>query len=53
LSRLQTFSKQFPDTDYYRPSKLLETCVTMRLTVEKYFELGLNKQKNTGVVSKL
>ncbi|KAL3945767.1 MAG: hypothetical protein SGBAC_000156 [Bacillariaceae sp.] len=53
LSRLQKFSKQYPDTDYYEPSKLLETCVTMQVTVEQYYELGINKRPIAGLVSKL
>ena len=53
LSRLNAFAKQFPETDYYQPSKLLETCVTMQVTVEQYYELGINKQHKAGIVSKL
>jgi len=45
LSRLEDFSKQFPRTDYYMPSKLLRECVTMDLTLEDYFKLGLFKQQ--------
>lgn len=46
LVRLQEFSRQFPQTDYYQPSKLLETCVALGLTVEKYYAQGLQR-KNT------
>lgn len=46
LRRLEEFSKQFPDTDYYRPSKLLEKCVMMNLTVEEFFDLGLLKRQH-------
>lgn len=53
LSRLQKFAKQYPDTDYYEPSKLLETCVTMQVTVEQYYELGINKRQTAGLGSKL
>jgi len=52
LRRLEEFSKQFPRTDYYTPSELLKTCVTMDLTVEDYFNLGLFKKQN-GFSSKL
>lgn len=44
LSRLQDFSRQFPDTDYYRPSALLETCVRKNLTVEKYYAMHLHEK---------
>ena len=44
LSRLQDFSRQFPDTDYYRPSVLLETCVHKNLTVEKYYAMHLHEK---------
>ncbi len=46
LRRLEEFSKQFPDTPYYTPSNLLKTCVTMDLTLEDYFNLGLFKKQN-------
>jgi len=47
LGRLEEFTKQFPDTDYYKPSKLLISCVTMDVTVEKYYELGLHQKHET------
>ena len=52
LRRLEEFSKQFPRTDYYTPSNLLKQCVTMDLTLEDYFKLGLFKKQN-GLSSKL
>mmetsp|Transcript_34658 Transcript_34658/g.81729 ORF Transcript_34658/g.81729 Transcript_34658/m.81729 type:complete len:750 (-) Transcript_34658:176-2425(-) len=52
LGRLEDFSKQFPDTDYYRPSQLLKQCVMMGLTVEEYFKMGLMK-KQEGLSSNL
>lgn len=52
LSRLEVFSKQFPGTDYYKPSELLKQCVMMDLTVEEFFQMGLLKRQN-GFVSKL
>lgn len=51
LVQLREFSKQFPDTDYYKPSRLLETCVKMGITVEKYYAMGLHKSNRE--VSKL
>jgi len=51
LSRLQEFAKEFPNTDYYQPSRLLETCVKMDLTVEKFYANGLHK--NSKAMSKL
>lgn len=45
LSRLQEFYNQFPTTTYYKPSKLLEKCVTLNVTVEKYYKLGLHKKQ--------
>lgn len=47
LSRLKDFSRQFPDTDYYKPSRLLETCVKMDMTVEKYYAMGLHRRNTT------
>lgn len=46
LRRLEEFSKQFPNTPYYTPSNLLRECVTMDLTLEDYFKLGLFKKQN-------
>ena len=53
LRRLEDFSAQFPSTDYYVPSELLKQCVMMQLTVEEYFSLGLFKNRNAKMVSKL
>lgn len=47
LLRLLDLNRQFPDTDYYKPSRLLETCVKMNVTVEKYYALGLHKKQPT------
>mmetsp|Transcript_24095 Transcript_24095/g.53145 ORF Transcript_24095/g.53145 Transcript_24095/m.53145 type:complete len:585 (-) Transcript_24095:73-1827(-) len=52
LGRLEDFSLQFPQTDYYTPSKLLKQCVAMDLTLEDYFNLGHFKKYN-GISSKL
>ena len=43
LSTLKRFVKQFPETEHYVPSKLLEKCVKMGLTVEEYYAQGLNR----------
>ena len=51
LSRLQDFARQFPATDYYKPSCLLETCVRNNITVEQYYSMNLHKQN--GPLSKL
>jgi hypothetical protein len=49
LEKLNKFYQEYPQTEYYNPSKLLEMCVTMQVTVEKYYELGLHKQNSTGI----
>jgi len=49
LSRLRYFYRQFPTTEYYKPSKLLETCVSMDLTLEQYYSL----QKKSATKSRL
>jgi 3-hydroxyacyl-CoA dehydrogenase len=45
LETLRKFQTQFPGTDHYRPSTLLEECVAKRVTVEEYYRQGLQKQK--------
>jgi 3-hydroxyacyl-CoA dehydrogenase len=52
LKRLEEFSKQFPKTNYFVPSELLRTCVTLDVKVEDYFNLGMLKSKN-GIRSKM
>ncbi|KAG7364888.1 NAD-binding 3-hydroxyacyl-CoA dehydrogenase [Nitzschia inconspicua] len=52
LKRLEDFSAQFPETPYYVPSELLKKCVTLGVTVEDYFNLGLF-QGQVGIRSKL
>eukprot|EP00529_Nitzschia_sp_RCC80_P010068 CAMPEP_0113496966 /NCGR_PEP_ID=MMETSP0014_2-20120614/30389_1 /TAXON_ID=2857 /ORGANISM="Nitzschia sp." /LENGTH=770 /DNA_ID=CAMNT_0000390895 /DNA_START=56 /DNA_END=2368 /DNA_ORIENTATION=+ /assembly_acc=CAM_ASM_000159 len=42
ISKLEQFSKQFPNTDYYQPSDLLRKCVTMKLKVQEFYDLGLH-----------
>lgn len=43
LGRLQEFSRQFPGSDYYKPSPLLEECVHLKLTVDEYFKRGMHQ----------
>ena len=38
LQTLQRLSREFPDTDHYQPSKLLETCVRWGTTVEDHHQ---------------
>ncbi len=52
LERLEYYSTIFPDTLYYRPSELLKKCVTLNVTVEDYFNLGIFKRQ-AGLHSKL
>lgn len=44
LARLEHFHRQFPGSDYFTPSRLLEECVQQRVTVEKYFKLRGRQQ---------
>lgn len=44
LARLSHFSREFPGSDYYKPSRLLEACVEKDVTVEEYFNRGMHKQ---------
>jgi 3-hydroxyacyl-CoA dehydrogenase len=37
LRSLQDFSRDFPGTEHYVPSKLLEECVRLGVTVEEYY----------------
>lgn len=45
LAKLNDFSRQFPTTDYFFPSKLLQECVAMNVTVEEYYKRGLHKNQ--------
>jgi len=38
LATLQEFSRRFPDTEHFVPSKLLEECVRLGVTVETYYK---------------
>ena len=44
LATLRKFARQFPSTEHYVPSKLLETCVQMGVTVEEFYAKGLHNQ---------
>ena len=50
LKKLQEWHQQYPGSVYFQPSKLLEICVTMGVTVQEYYEKGMHK---TGETSKL
>ena len=47
LSTLQKFAREFPQTEHYVPSKLLERCVQMGVTVEEYYAKGLQQQQHS------
>jgi 3-hydroxyacyl-CoA dehydrogenase len=47
LNKLQEFAKEFPSTDHFVPSKLLETCVQMGVTVDEYYAKGMHKHGNS------
>jgi 3-hydroxyacyl-CoA dehydrogenase len=54
LKQLERFAAQFPDTPYYLPSELLRKCVTLQVTVEEYFNLGIfQRREGTHPHSKL
>jgi len=38
LETLQQLHRTYPGSDYFRPSKLLEACVAMDVTVEEYYK---------------
>jgi hypothetical protein len=46
LEGLQAFCRQFPLTEHYLPSKLLEDCVKRDMIVEEYYRKGLHKLNN-------
>lgn len=43
LARLAHFHRQFPGSEYYKPSRLLEECVQLDVTVDEYFKKGMHK----------
>lgn len=50
LKKLQEWHQLYPGSVYFQPSKLMEICVTMGVTVQEYYEKGLH---NTREASKL
>lgn len=53
LSELEKFHAMHPDSEYFRPSKLLRTCVGMGMGVQEYYAKGHAKQLRSDVKSKL
>jgi hypothetical protein len=54
LKRLELYAAQFPNTPYYVPSELLKKCVTLKVTVEDYYNLGIfQSEEGIHSVSKL
>jgi 3-hydroxyacyl-CoA dehydrogenase len=51
LQSLQRFQREFPSTEHYSPSKLLEQCVALGVTVEEYYGQGMAHK--TGLLSRL
>jgi 3-hydroxyacyl-CoA dehydrogenase len=47
LETLKSFSKQYPGSEYFVPSRLLETCVSMNVAVEEYYKRGLHKSNRS------
>ena len=47
LEKLRQFAREFPGTQHYVPSILLEKCVLMGVTVEEYYAKGLHKHGNS------
>lgn len=44
LEKLRQFQSQFPDTDHYKPARLLEDCVRRGVTVDDYYGRGLQSK---------
>jgi 3-hydroxyacyl-CoA dehydrogenase len=47
LAKLQEFSRQFPETEHYQPSALLQRCVDLGVTVEEFYSRGLHQSPNS------
>lgn len=47
LERLRQFAQEFPGSDYFLPSALLQKCVSMGVTVEEYYKRGFHKKNMT------
>lgn len=44
LARLSHFYREYPGSEYYKPSRLLEECVEQNVTVDEYFKRGMHKK---------
>jgi len=53
LSKLDEFHAMHPDSEYFRPSKLLRTCASMGVGVQEYYKNGRAKELKNAVKSKL
>lgn len=53
LQGLQKFSQEFPQTEHYVPSKLLEECVRKDVTVEEYYKEKARKNQGRQIESRL
>lgn len=47
LSKLSMFFRQYPGSDYYKPSRLLEECVAHNVTVEEYYKREMHKNRTS------
>jgi 3-hydroxyacyl-CoA dehydrogenase len=47
LQKLQYFHQQFPDTEHFIPSQLLQRCVQLDMTVEEYYQKGMHHSPNS------
>jgi len=43
FERLKHFHRQYPGSDYYKPSRLLQECVKQDMTVDDYFKQGMQQ----------
>ena len=51
LKALRALYRKYPDTEHFCPSKLLEQCVALDMTVEEYYKQGMAGK--TGQLSRL
>jgi len=47
LKRLEEMDRAYPGSTYYIPSKLLEKCVGLGISLEEYYGQGLHKAKTS------
>ena len=40
LEKLKEFHQRYPTSSYFEPSKLLQECVAMNVTVQEYYKRG-------------